>query len=419
MVNNTFTVTSFVGYLKKLVDGDFNIQNIYLKGEISKVTVSPNGHCYFDLKDQSATISCVCFRGSYLKSEKHIKTGNKVVCFGSATVYAATSRLQFNVLDCKADGIGDLYQQFEILKQDLAKRGLFNPEHKIECVEYPEKIAVVVGKDSAAYTDIVATFKRRWPLAKVDYYFSLVQGKEAHLDIIQNLIKIDSLGYDAIILARGGGSIEDLWCFNEASLAEVIYDLDTFIVTGVGHEIDTTIVDYVSDLRANTPTAAVELITPDIEDLLADIAYTDDYLTKLMHDKINFWKNNLLVSANVFKSFDLIINNFKEQINRNLLKIDNSFNRLIIETKNDLNILDSSLDTSIKYLIDSNKKSVNRLDILLDAFSPLNVLDRGFAIASMNGQIIKRIDKIKVDDELNIQFKDGSIKVQVKEKENG
>ncbi|MBP5279697.1 MAG: exodeoxyribonuclease VII large subunit, partial [Erysipelotrichaceae bacterium] len=256
------TVSSLLRYLKTRLDNDTNIQKIYVVGEISNYHRHFSGHLYFTLKDEKAAINCVMFKSAAALLNFEPKTGDKVIVYANTSIFEASGQLQLYVLKMNPQGLGDLYARYEALKKKLSEEGKFDDDHKIELEKtYLEKVAVLVGDKSAAMSDIKICFKRRWPLCKVDYYPVLVQGPDAPKDIIPKLKQVDELGYDAIILARGGGSFEDLFCFNDEQLVNTIYDLKTFIVTGIGHEQDFSLADFVADLRAATPTAAVELIT--------------------------------------------------------------------------------------------------------------------------------------------------------------
>ena len=267
-------VSKLVRYLKNKLDGDANLSNVSIFGELSNFHSHNSGHLYFTVKDEKAALSCVMFSSSARRLNFKPKNGDKVELTGSVSLFETTGAMQLYVSSMRLQGLGDLYAQYERLKAKLYEEGYFSAEHKKAKPNlYPNKVAVLCGDASAAMSDIKICFARRWPLANVDYYPVLVQGLDAPENIINTLLKVDEMGYEYIILARGGGSFEDLFCFNDERLVKTIYSLKTFTVTGIGHEQDFTLSDFVADLRAATPTAAVELITPDIkkvEELLSE-----------------------------------------------------------------------------------------------------------------------------------------------------
>lgn len=257
------TVTEFVKQLKNIIDHHPSFNNVTLIGELSNFKAHQSGHFYFTLKDEGSRINCVMFRSHSQKVLFKPKDGDKVLVTGNVEVYEAAGSIQMYASRMNLDGLGDLHIRYEALKQDFRIKGYFDLNHKKKIPVFPNRIAVIVGSNSAAYHDIAKTLQSRWPLAHIDYAFATVQGKEAILSVKSNLERLDSLGYDVIIIARGGGSIEDLWAFNEEVVVEAVFNANTPIISGIGHESDTTLIDYVADLRAATPTAAAVAATPD------------------------------------------------------------------------------------------------------------------------------------------------------------
>ena len=258
MSQNVYSVSALVHYIKQTLDNDIRIQSILIKGEISNFTNHRSGHWYFTLKDARSKISCVMFSSHARRCNILLKEGMKVIVTASVSMYEAGGSVQLYVTAVRSDGLGDLFLQLEEVKKKLAAQGLFDPQKKKPLPQYPMRIGVITAKTGAAVQDILTTISRRWPLAEVVVYPSLVQGIQASGAIVENLRKADQGGHDVILLARGGGPIEDLWCFNEEAVARAVFAMHTVIVTGVGHETDTTLVDYVSDARAPTPTAAAD-----------------------------------------------------------------------------------------------------------------------------------------------------------------
>ena len=412
---NKISVSTLVFYLKNKLDNDQNLSSVYVSGELSNFKYASSGHLYFTLKDNKASISCVMFRSSASKLNFIPKNGDKVLVSGYVSLFETSGQVQLYVNNLSLDGLGDLYRQYEELKNKLASEGFFDDFHKKENkFLYPSNIAVLTGKDSAAMSDIKIQFKRRWPLANVDYYPILVQGVDAPSNIIKTLLKVDKLDYEIIVLARGGGSFEDLFCFNDENLVKTIYNLNTFIISGIGHEQDFTLCDFVCDQRAPTPTAAVELITPNIKDI-------NDYLDLLPSKMKNSVKNklnkcqsgfNLYKNNKYLKNGNLLIEkenlkldyyrqkllNFSSQINTINIKIDNY--KLL-------------LDTKISNIINNSKKEIDTYENLLKAYSVDNILKRGFSITYKNGKLIKDSKSLKVDDEVDIKMIDGIKKARI------
>ena len=314
------TVSSLVRYLKNKLDTDSNLQRVIVAGEISNYHRHYSGHLYFTLKDDGAAINCVMFKSSAASLNFEPKTGDKVVLSANTSIFETTGQLQLYVLKMNLDGLGELYQKYELLKNKLESEGIFDNSHKISLTKnYIDNVAVLVGDKSAAMSDIKTAFERRWPLCKVDYYPVLVQGENAPSVIIDKLIEVDEMNYDAIILARGGGSFEDLFCFNDEQLVRTIYSLNTFIVTGIGHEQDFTLADFVADLRAATPTASVELITPSYDDVIETINDYIDDISQLIGSKFSYLKMNYDYYLEKLIHYQSHIDSLNLEINNNLL----------------------------------------------------------------------------------------------------
>ncbi|MEG1702615.1 MAG: exodeoxyribonuclease VII large subunit, partial [Erysipelotrichaceae bacterium] len=245
-----YSVSTLVHYIKQSLDHDMNIQSILIKGEISNFTNHRSGHWYFTLKDNKAKLSCVMFSTNVARCPLVLKEGMKVIVSASVSMYEAAGTTQLYVNKVQVDGLGDLYLQYEQTKEKLAKEGLFDPSLKKAIPKYPMSIAIISAKEGAAIQDMLITIAKRWPIAQVSFYPSLVQGNQAVASLIECLKKAEQNHHEVILLARGGGSIEDLWCFNDETLARLIVSLTTPIISGVGHESDTTLVDYVADMRA-------------------------------------------------------------------------------------------------------------------------------------------------------------------------
>ena len=406
------SVSALLRYLKNRLDSDDNLQKIYVQGEISNFHRHFSGHLYFTLKDEKAAISCVMFKSSAVSLRFEPKNGDKVIVYANTSIFEASGQLQLYVQKMTLDGLGDLYARYEALKIKLAEEGKFAQEHKKEMpFIYPDRIAVLVGDKSAAMSDIITCFQRRWPLCKTDFYPVLVQGELAPASIIKQLKKVDDLGYQAIILARGGGSFEDLFCFNDEDLVNTIYDLKTFIISGVGHEQDFTLTDFVADLRAPTPTAAVELLTPDIEDVNLEVEAYEDRLHELVKRKLSdrmmmldYLNQKLLNYGNHFKVM-------ANEIDNTLLKIRNDLIHKIELTRNDIDHSMYDLKVKIDFRLTDSRSKHERLDTLLKAYNVENVLNRGYVLVSQNDKLVKYKKQLK-DEKFTIRFADGNIDAQ-------
>ena len=418
---NSISVTTLVRYLKNKLDSDDALSGVLVSGELSNFRKAVSGHIYFTLKDENCSISCVMFKSkaSFLKFDP--KNGDKVLVQGSISLFEASGQMQIYVNSLRLDGIGDLYARYEELKNKLYLEGLFNGEHKKEIPsKYPLKVAVLCGDNSAAMSDIKIQFKRRWPICKVDFYPAIVQGVQASNDIIEKLLKVDEKDYEIIVLARGGGSFEDLFCFNDENLVRTIYSLNTFIVSGVGHEQDFTLTDFVADLRAPTPTGAIELITPNIVDVLRE---TDDLtvqLNDLMSERIECIKDNLDTLSNNKYLLNpmLLIDKTSLKLDYYLERINNFSNRLSTIDKDIDNIL-SNLSIKLKIKLNKRQNDLDNLNSLLNAYSIDNTLKRGYSLVYKDNMLLK--DNVDVDDDLVIETYLDRINVSVKEvgKKNG
>ena len=262
MEDKYLTVTQLTKYIKYKIDNDTHLMNVFLKGEISNFKAHTRGHMYFTIKDENSRINAVMFANSVKNLNFVPQDGMKVMVVGKISVYEATGGYQIYVNEMIEDGIGNLYIKYEQLKKKLEQEGLFDVHHKRPIVKIPKKIGVVTASTGAAVRDIMTTIKRRWPLVEVILFPSLVQGASAAPDIVRNIELANTYDLDTLIVGRGGGSIEDLWCFNDEEVARSIYNSKIPVISGVGHEIDFTIADFVADLRAPTPTAAAELSVP-------------------------------------------------------------------------------------------------------------------------------------------------------------
>lgn len=403
------TVSSLVRYLKNTLDQDHNLQKIYVSGEISNYHRHFSGHLYFTLKDEYAAISCVMFKSAASTLGFEPKTGDKVIVYANVSIFESSGQLQLYVLKITPQGYGDLYARYEALKKKLSEEGKFDLGHKKEyTITYPERIAILVGDHSAAMSDIRRSFERRWPLCQTDYYPVLVQGNDAAKDIIEKLKDADEKDYDAIILARGGGSFEDLFCFNDEALVNCIYGLRTFIVTGIGHEQDFTLCDFVADLRAATPTAAVELITPDITEVSKLIDEYESDLKQIMYDLCAKKRMEFdYLTARLFH-YQERLSSINERIDAAVTLIRTSIQHKIARYEERVDHYDDSMSLNLDLKLNNARLLYKRLNTLLEAYNAENVLKRGYSLIVQEDRVVKRKADLKKD-VFQVRFADGMI----------
>lgn len=415
------SVTTLVRYLKNKLDSDEALRSVQVSGELSNFRKTSSGHLYFTLKDENSAISCVMFKSKAYSLSFVPENGNKVICSGSISMFEASGSLQLYVNTLKLDGIGDLYRQYEELKNKLFNEGLFDDDHKkVLPTLYPSKVAVLCGKDSAAMSDIKIQFNRRWPLCKVDYYPVIVQGSEGPSSMIQTLKDVDTLDYEIIVLARGGGSFEDLFCFNDERLVRTIYNLNTFIITGVGHQQDFTLVDFVSDRRAPTPTGAIEMITPNIDDVLDSIDDLSYRLNKSIDLLITNNKDKLIQLSNnkYFKEPSLLVDKISLLLDykiERLKRFSNKLDNYKLQIDKEVDRMGLLLDIKLN----KKRNELDRLKGLLKAYSCENTLKRGYALVYKDNKLINK--DIDNNDKLVIETYDQIIDTRVEKvsKKNG
>lgn len=434
------SVTAITKYIKYKFDQDPHLLNVFIKGEISNFKRHSSGHLYFALKDDKGVLSAMMFKSSANQLSFNPKEGDQVLVEGRIGVYESRGAYQIYVQSMQLDGVGLLYEKFETLKKELAEKGYFDQEHKLSIPKYPKKIAVLTASTGAAIRDICSTLDKRYPLAEQVLMSTLVQGKGAKDNIINNIKEADSMGVDVIIVGRGGGSIEDLWSFNEREVVEAIYHCKTPVISAVGHETDTTLSDFISDVRAATPTQAAVIATPDINALYQLISNARQYLTKHITQTIQQDKHKLkqLSSYYKLKTPSLLYDqetqkldelqkqlsrNLEQTVTRNNHKLDILQNKLRITTiynktfqfRQDFNRL-NMLQTQLVNRIISQKKQVLTSKLAqLDALSPTQIMLRGYSIIEKNDKIITSKNDLKIDDDITINLKDGKINANVKE----
>lgn len=422
MIDNYITIGEINRYLKDLFDNDRNLQEVYLKGEISNFKAHTRGHFYFTLKDDTSRINAVMFsyRASSLKFVP--SDGMKVLVKGKVSVYEATGAYQIYVDEMQEDGIGNLYIEFEKLKKKLAAEGLFDKDKKKRIPKVPRRIGIVTASTGAAIRDILTTIKRRFPICETILFPSLVQGTEAAKDIVRNIEIANTYDIDTLIVGRGGGSIEDLWPFNEEIVARAIYNSKVPVISAVGHEIDFTIADFVADLRAPTPTAAAELAVPDMETIKTYLDNVRSRSTISINSCIDTRRQNLssLVNSYILKkptamyeikeqNLDFLMDRLNKEMN---LVIENMRIRLF-------KVSNSYVLTNPDILYKFKKQGLEHLINKLEVLNPMNTLKRGYAIVKSSSGVVSDIGNVKVDDIVNISVKNGIINAKVLEVNDG
>ena len=461
MNDKYITVTQLTRYIKYKIDNDVHLNEVFLRGEISNFKAHSRGHFYFTLKDETSRINAVMFASNTRNIKFVPQDGMKVLVTGKVSVFEANGGYQIYVNELLEDGIGNLYIAFEQLKKKLEEEGLFKDCYKKPIPKIPKRVGVITAPTGAAIRDIISTIKRRWPLTEIYLYPALVQGEEAKDDIVKQIKRADQAGFDTLIVGRGGGSIEDLWAFNEEIVARAIFECTTPVISAVGHEIDFTISDFVADLRAPTPTGAAEMAVPQMSDVKTYLNQLkiriNKYITNTLdinHQKLNSIKNKyiftnpLVIYQTKEMIFDTILDKLKFNMtniltlnNKKMQNIKTSYiftnpEFIYKDKKNKLNDLKYRLQYALKEIINEKEKVLikvkssyiiqNPYKILdnksnkllnliakLEPMSPLNTLRRGFGIVRKDNKIVTSIKDINKNDYLEVELKDGKINVNV------
>lgn len=384
-------------YVKSLLDNDTHLSGIFVTGEISNLKDHyRSGHIYFSLKDRNAVVSAVMFSGNARNLRFKLEEGMKVIAFCRASLYEVTGNYQIYVEDIQPDGIGALTIAFEQLKKKLEDKGLFSPEHKKPIPKFPKTVGVITSPTGAAVQDIRNILTRRFPGVDIVLCPVLVQGTGAPAQLISAVNLFNEYDCaDVIIIGRGGGSIEDLWAFNDENLAYAIYASNIPVISAVGHETDFTICDFVSDLRAPTPSAAAELAVPDKDELISHYNSQRQYLNSIFDNKLSKLSKNLS---------DIKTSLSKNSPEKTINLFDARLNNLSERAKNIVN----------QEFINYSEKT-KKLGAKLEALNPVSVLQRGYSIAEKDGKMINSIKEIKIDDEITLTFKDGKVITKVLE----
>ena len=411
------TVGALTRYIKYKIDNDEHLKTVFLKGEISNFKMHSTGHMYFSIKDETSKINAIMFSRDAKNVTFEPKEGTKVLVVGRISVYESTGNYQIYVSEMIEDGVGNLYIAFEKLKEKLSKEGLFDDRYKKKIPKMPKKIGIITAPTGAAIKDILSTIKRRYPICETILFPSLVQGDNAKEDIVKNLKIANTYDLDVIILGRGGGSIEDLWPFNEEIVAREIFASRIPIISAVGHEVDFTIADFVADLRAPTPTGAAEMAVPNMIDIINHIKQLTIRLNESLNKKIKLEKINLEKSKNsiVIKNPMVMIDNKKQKIDLIKESVIRILNLKLENNKNKIEKLKQNYILNNPEVIYKEKqnKLLNLIE-KLELVNPLGVLKRGYSITKQDSKVITKIKDIKKTKPLIIKLQDGEIETEIK-----
>lgn len=395
MARNVYTVKQVNSYIKNMFTQDFMLNRIYVKGEVSNCKYHTSGHIYFSLKDESGTIACVMFAGQRGGLSFHMREGQQIIVLGSVNVYERTGSYQLYAQEIRLDGEGTLYEKYQMLKQELEEMGMFAPEYKKAIPRYAKRIGVVTAPTGAAVRDIMNISARRNPYVQLLLYPAQVQGEGAKESIVRGIRMLETKNVDVIIVGRGGGSIEDLWAFNDECVARAIFDCQVPVISAVGHETDVTIADYVADLRAPTPSAAAELAVWDYRQLQG---YLDECRLRMNRSMTGTIRINRLR----LKELDVRLSYLHPRH-----KLQDQQQRLIE--------LEEELRTLMR---DRVKEARHRLAIQiekLNGLSPVRKLNQGYAyVEEADGGVVKSIRQVEMGDELTVYVTDGLIRTSVK-----
>lgn len=410
------SVTAINKYLKYKFDNDNNLINVYLKGEISNLKFHTTGHLYFSIKDENSKINAIMFSSSAKKLNFKPVDGSKVLIQGRISVYESSGSYQIYVNEMLEDGIGNLYIAFEKLKRKLASEGLFDEKIKKKIPKIPSRVGIVTAPTGAAIKDIISTIKRRYPICETILFPSLVQGEQAATDIVKNIKRAEDYNLDVLIVGRGGGSIEDLWPFNEEIVARAIYECNIPVISAVGHEIDFTIADFVADMRAPTPTGAAEMAVPNISDLINTLDNLKIRLNEAINSKINYKKLYLdsVKNSFVIKNPLIMYENKKQKLDSLLDNLSNIFLNYITNNRHKLEILKNNYILNNPIVLYKDKKNnLSNLIEKLELVNPMGILKRGYSLTYQNDIIIKNIKDVNIEKELIIKLQDGKITTKV------
>lgn len=436
------TVSALTKYIKYKFDKDPHLGRVYLTGEISNFRLRPT-HQYFSLKDENAIISATMFQSAFKKIQFRPEEGMKVLVIGKVSVFEKSGQYQINIEHMEPDGVGALYLAYEQLKKKLEAEGLFSiPKKPIP--QFPKKIAILTSESGAVIQDIQTTVARRFPIVQLVLYPTVVQGVHAVNSILKNLDLVEQEDYDVVIIGRGGGSIEDLWAFNEEPVVRRVAELSIPVISSVGHETDTTLIDFVSDMRAATPTAAAEIATPVLIEIHQQLRNLQTRLEQALSRQLQIKRERMqaLANASIFQNPERIYQVYQQRVDQLEMRLQQimqqsvqhkrqqlvkhqhrlelgSPSRRVQTEKQALQYLAKRLEQAQGQLMKDKKQQFQRAIQQLDLLSPLKIMNRGYGILQQEETIIKSVDQLEVNQELTIQLVDGTVRSKVTSVEKG
>ncbi|TFH63454.1 exodeoxyribonuclease VII large subunit [Peribacillus frigoritolerans] len=436
------SVSALTKYIKRKFDADPHLQNVYIKGEISNFKQHTSGHMYFTLKDEKARLLSVMFAANNKGMKFLPENGMKVLVKGDISLYEAGGQYQLYVKSMAPDGVGDLYLAYEQLKKKLEGAGMFLAEHKKPIPQYPRSVGVITSPTGAALRDILTTIKRRYPIARIIVYPALVQGNNAAKSIAKAISMANARSEsDVLIVGRGGGSIEELWAFNEEIVAESIYDSDIPVISAVGHETDFTIADFVADLRAPTPTGAAELAVPHLNEILERLMNRKNRLTRSIQEAVNFERTRLtrMERSYAFRYPHKMYEQKLEQLDKTMDRLGRTSTRYFMKKRDELNQLNDILkkqhpEQAVKNAKDELQQHAKvlrkameaiyrhksqqfvHITATLSALSPLKIMERGYGLVFAEDEtLVKSTQQVSKGDKIAVSIKDGTLECEIKE----
>ena len=393
-MKNVYTVRQVNSYIKNMFAQDFMLNRIYVKGEVSNLKYHTSGHIYFSLKDESGTIACVMFAGSRSGLSFRMEEGQQIIVFGVVDVYARDGKYQLYARKIVRDGVGLLYERFELLKKELQEMGMFAPEYKQKIPKYIRRLGVVTAPTGAAVRDIINITKRRNPFVQIILYPALVQGEGAAESIVKGIHALEAAGVDVMIVGRGGGSMEDLWAFNEEAVARAVFDCSVPVISAVGHETDTTIIDFVADLRAPTPSAAAELAVYDFMEMKKNLKLREE---KLLH----FMQLILERKRQKLEQYSLRMRAYHPQQRLN-------------EQRQFAADAENRLRREMMRRLEQEKYRLGLMAERLKGLSPLEKLSQGYAyVENSSGANVRTVSNVKQGEQITVYVTDGRIRAEV------
>lgn len=399
-MQNVYTVAQINSYIRNMFTQDFMLQKVRIRGEVSNCKYHTSGHIYFTLKDEKSAISCVMFSSDRRGLTFRMAEGQQVIVSGSVDIYERDGRYQLYARQIELDGIGALYEKYERLKAELAERGMFAGEYKRQIPRYIKVLGVVTAETGAAVRDIINVASRRNPYVQIILYPAIVQGEAAVPSIINGIRALERLQVDVVIVGRGGGSIEDLWAFNEEAVAQAVFDCSVPIISAVGHETDVTITDFVADLRAPTPSAAAELAVCDfgaLEERMAEYAYTLQHLCRKTVSSCRSRAEQYRVRLKYLSPLHMLRMRKTQSVT-----------------------LEERLQAAMERQLQETRHRLALYAAQMKGLSPLDKLSQGYAYASdAVGRTLSSVEQVAVGEQIRVYVKDGSLLAQVQEKQNG